>query len=95
MFINETGLFYCQQNTGDKTFEKFCQTFLPDVVVKEIESGYINEKNIVLVILLPSCNRQNHSGVLIRLINETAEKYESEGNFFQNIIFLNISLMIP
>lgn len=81
MAYHATGIYYCQKEKEDKTFETFCNRCLPPgFPVKEIKSGQlINLKKLMLVILLNCVNRQNRIDEITNLIKTTMENVRLEG----------------
>lgn len=72
-----SGIYYCQEKTGDKTFENFCKNFLPnDFEVKEHRCEDTIPVRLFLVFFLPSVNRQNNVDVLYDFVTHMITQFQ-------------------
>lgn len=75
-----TCIYYCKKDTEDDTFTRFCRIFLPNLVVKELQTGQTSDSRLFLVLNLPIENRQNREEVLSNLISQICAKYQLKGS---------------
>lgn len=74
-----TDLIYCQKDLSDNGFKTFCEEFIPDIPLKQLNVNEPTDERIFMVLELPSKNRQNNLDVLCDAINFITEKYSLEG----------------
>lgn len=73
-------IYYCQKDSKDDTFKRFCSIFLPQLEVKEIKAGQTTDSRLFLVLNLPIENRQNREEILSDFIAQVCAKYQIKGN---------------
>lgn len=74
-----TGIYYCQSEDEYGLFEKFCEKFLPGILIKEIESGQSSPQRLALVLFSSSANRQDPKNSLKQLLTDTIFNYQISG----------------
>lgn len=76
-----SGIYYYQEDFGDKIFKSFWKKFLPKgYVAKELKRGDPSPNRLFLVFFLPSVNRQNNVDVVSDFIKRTMDKLKIRGN---------------
>lgn len=74
------GLSICYQENEGRIFQKFCTQFLPpDLPLKELDSEQARDVRLLMVLILPSVNRQNNVEVLCSYIRKLKKKYHLDG----------------
>lgn len=69
-------IYYCQSGDEYGHFEKFCEKFLPGILIKEIESGQSSPQRLALVLFPSSANRQDPTNSLKQLLTDTLFNYQ-------------------
>lgn len=75
-----SSIYYCQKDSKDDTFKRFCSIFLPQLEVKEYKAGQTTDCRLFLVLNLPIENRQNREEILSDFIAQVCAKYQIKGN---------------
>lgn len=75
-----SSIYYCQKDSKDDTFKRFCSIFLPQLEVKELKAGQTTDSRLFLVLNLPIENRQNREEILSDFIAQVCAKYQIKGN---------------
>lgn len=75
-----SSIYYCQKDSKDDTFKRFCSIFLPQLEVKELKAGQTTDSRLFLVLNLPIENRQNREEILSVFIAQVCAKYQIKGN---------------
>lgn len=84
-----TGIYYCQSGDEYGHFEKFCEKFLPGILIKEIESGQSSPQRLALVLFPSSANRQDPTNSLKQLLTDALFNYQISGECnIKSIIYL-------
>lgn len=73
------GIYYCQSGDEYGHFKKFCEKFLPGILIQEIESGQSSPQRLALVLFSSSENRQDPKNSLKQLLTDTLLKYQISG----------------
>lgn len=82
-------LIYCQKDLSDNGFKTFCEQFIQDIPLKQLNVDEPTDERLFMVLELPSTNRQNNLDVLCHAIKIITEKYSLEGK--DDIVLIQIS----